>query len=486
MSLWRMIWQEIAHRKMNFVLGLVSVVFAIGTLAGVLTLLTLDKLRADESGANLEDSSQRLAATSQHLKKASSHLGLTRRDLEQTQKALEQAAIELEDEMRKITKGLGFNILILSQEEDLHAMNLSGVPQKTIPESHVEKLAESDILLINHLLPIVTQRIKWDEKDDYELLLTGTRGEVPQAHRALKKPLQEQVPPGTMIVGNTVAKQLELSEGETVQLKGRKFQITKVQDPQGDVPDSTVWINLAEAQALLDMPNKLSAILALECNCASVDRLGEIQQEVAQVLLGTQIIERGTQALARAKARNQAKATAEMNQVAAARNQQAAERNRQAAEESQRAAEESQRTAELNHMAAITKLEQHEALATVLTPLILIACGVWIGFLSLTNVRQRAEEIGILRAIGWRSWQIMALFLVKSVIVGFAGAIIGYAVGFAVAVATSGGIFEQNQLFNPLWLVMVLILAPLLSALATWIPALTAARNDPAVILQGN
>src|SRR5690606_9106862 len=102
------------------------------------------------------------------------------------------------------------------------------------------------------------------------------------------------------------------------------------------------------------------------------------------------------------------------------------------------------------------------------------------------NVRQRAEEIGILRAIGWQSWQIMGLFLGKAVILGLMGAVLGYVVGFAVTVAWNGGSLDQNQLFDRQLLLLALILAPLLSALASWIPALTAARNDPAVILQGN
>jgi putative ABC transport system permease protein len=173
MSIWRMIWQEIAHRKLNFVLGLLSVVVAIATLAGVLTLLEADKLRADEAGE---------------------HLALTSKNLDETSQNLEKSALELEDEMRKITKGLGFNILILSQDEDLHAMNLTGVPQKTFHEENVKRLADSDIVTINHLLPVVTKRIQWEEQDNYEFLLTGTKGEVPQMHRALKNRCKSKSP----------------------------------------------------------------------------------------------------------------------------------------------------------------------------------------------------------------------------------------------------------------------------------------------------
>jgi ABC-type antimicrobial peptide transport system permease subunit len=140
----------------------------------------------------------------------------------------------------------------------------------------------------------------------------------------------------------------------------------------------------------------------------------------------------------------------------------------------------------LVHQAAIAKREQHEDLAAMLTPLVFVGCGVWIGVLSLANVRQRAEEIGILRAIGWRSWQIMGLFLGKAVILGLMGAVLGYVTGFAVTSAFAGGALDQSLLFDRQLLIMTLLLAPLLSALASWIPALTAARSDPAVILQGN
>ena len=444
MSIWRMIWQEIAHRKLNFVLGLFSVVVAIATLAGVLTLLDADKLKADDARAQL-------VATSQ--------------DLDKTSAELKQAGADLENEMRKIMLGLGFNILILSQDEDLHAMNLTGVPQKTFHEENVDRLVNSDLLIINHVLPVVTKRIRWEEQNGLEILLTGTRGEVPQAHRASKKPMQEQVPAGTMIVGHEIADQLKLTKGQTVKLMGRDFKITKIQEPQGDVPDSTAWINLKEAQDMLGMQNEVSAIMAIECNCASADRVGEIRDAVAKVLPGTQVVERGSQALARAAARNQAKATAQ-------KNKQAAEKNKEAAEE--------------NEQAALGKLQQHEDLAAVLTPLVFVACGVWIGVLSLANVRQRAEEIGILRAIGWRSGQIMGLFLGKAMILGLVGAVLGYGAGLAITAAFSGGTWDPSQLFNSGLLVSALLLAPVLSAVASWLPALTAARNDPAVILQGN
>ena len=71
-------------------------------------------------------------------------------------------------------------------------------------------------------------------------------------------------------------------------------------------------MNLAECQELLDQKGRINAILALECNCASIDRLGsEIRAEISKILPGTKIIEKGSRALARAEARVKAKSTAD-------------------------------------------------------------------------------------------------------------------------------------------------------------------------------
>ena len=80
----------------------------------------------------------------------------------------------------------------------------------------------------------------------------------------------------------------------------------------------------------------------------------------------------------------------------------------------------------------------------------------------------------------------MGLFLGKAAILGLMGAVLGFAVGLAFMVASNGGSFDSSQLYDHRLVLATLLLAPLLSIIASWIPAVTAARNDPAVILQGN
>lgn len=424
MRLWHLVVREIRHRKLNFSLALFSVTVAIGCLIGALTLLQADELRTEEL-------------------------------LSARQEEVKEAGAQLKDAMRKITIGLGFNILILPEEQELNELHVDGTLSKTMPEEFVDRLANSRIVTVNHLLPIVTQKLDWEEGGQ-TIILTGTRGEVPQMHRDPKKPMLDAVQAGQIVIGKQIQQQQSLSVGDKLTLLGRQFEVAKIHPERGTVDDSTAWINLKEAQELLGRQNLVNAILALECNCATPDRLGEIRGELMEILPGTKVIERGPPALARAEARNQAEKSA-----------------KQAVEQ-----EKTNRT---------QLRERREALASVLVPVVILAAAVWIGLLAFVNVRQRSPEIGMLRAIGLRSAQILLIFLSKAILIGLLGAGMGYALGLLsgvlwgdlpVAPAT------LRQLFVPTQLALSLVLAPLLAALASWMPAMLAARQDPALVLQ--
>lgn len=401
MKIWGMIWREIAFRKFNFVLALLSVSAAVACLIGTLTLLRTDKAEVAKAGAGLEDA------------------------------------------IRKITKGLGFNVIILPEDQDLNEMHLEGSLNKQMPEEYAHRLAESKIVTINHLLPTIMKKLTWPETG-LPIVLYGTRGEVPIQHRDPKKPLLDTVPKGTMIIGHHVSQKLGLKEGDETTLLGHKFFLGKVHGERGNIDDATVWINLTEAQELLGMQNLIHAIQALECHCAG-DRISQIRVEIAGILPGTQVLERGPPALARAEARDQA---------------------RQSAEDASK---------------------RREAFAAVLAPLIWVGAAVWIGFLMLGNVRERRAEIGILRAIGFRSSQILLLFLGKAFLFGILGTLLGFVVG-ALAGASLGEMTAGwESLQNPevpIHFVLALGLAVALSVFASWIPALSAARQDPALVLQ--
>ena len=114
-----------------------------------------------------------------------------------------------------------------------------------------------------------------------------------------------------------------------------------------------------------------------------------------------------------------------------------------------------------------------------------------IGLLALANSRQRSQEIGILRAIGLSTRQLMLVFLSKAAVIGLLGGVAGLAAGLLIGRTLGSGEsagMTWQDLFVSDSLMIVALSAPLaalcLSGLASWLPALLAARQDPAVVLQ--
>jgi ABC-type lipoprotein release transport system permease subunit len=269
--------------------------------------------------------------------------------------------------------------------------------------------------------------------------------------------LLEPVAAGTMILGHELGRSLALKAGDKAKLMGREFTVAKVNAEHGNKDDITVWINLREAQEMLGKPGQINGILALDCTCDTVDRLGRIRPEIARILPDTQLIEYASEALARAEAR-------------------------------QRAATEAQASIQREKVGRARLRAEREALAAVLVPVVIVGSGIWIGLLALANVRDRRGEIGILRALGLRSTQILLIFLAKAAATGLAGACLGYAAGRGLGILwheVPGEVPIRLAFIDPRLLLLVLAAAPLWTSLASWLPAFNAAQQDPATVLRG-
>ncbi|MDA7510700.1 ABC transporter permease [Verrucomicrobia bacterium] len=132
---------------------------------------------------------------------------------------------------------------------------------------------------------------------------------------------------------------------------------------------------------------------------------------------------------------------------------------------------------------------QREQFAAILVPVALLASAMWIGFLAFANVRQRRYEVGVLRSIGYGTSHILGLFLGKSLLVAMVGAAIGSIVGFFIGVESGSNTLASSEilnLFTPIHLGIAFVLAIFLSVAGSWIPAVMAVRQDPALILQGD
>ena len=184
MNIWRLTLREISHRKVHFTLGLLSITAAVAAYVAT-SMLIRDRAHRDRLVLEKMEAHQKkqLAQSRSDLKKmldgkrtklekalAEKQAGLVAQ-LREREKAVAQAGAALEDAMRKITKGRGFNILILPHDQDINQFHLQGVADAVMPEKFVTKLANSKIVTINHLLPVVTKRIRWTEQDNLEVVL---------------------------------------------------------------------------------------------------------------------------------------------------------------------------------------------------------------------------------------------------------------------------------------------------------------------------
>jgi ABC-type antimicrobial peptide transport system permease subunit len=116
----------------------------------------------------------------------------------------------------------------------------------------------------------------------------------------------------------------------------------------------------------------------------------------------------------------------------------------------------------------------------------MLANALWIFFLFLGNVRERRQEMGVLRAVGVSEITLLSLFLLKSLAIGLLGAAIGFLVGHSIAVNSI-----DMTWWSPYWyellrwrdLFTALLAAPAVCVLAAWLPAFHASRTDPAAML---
>ena len=425
MTIRNLVRKEIKYHKLAFVLCLISVIVATGVFAGELTVL---------KAHDIETASI-----------------LTEKEM-QTEAEMEQ----MEAYYRRIMEEHGFNLLVLPKGQNLDNFYAEGYASKFMPEEYVDRLAESDIPSIAHLSPVIEQKIRWQEEYNRTILLLGTRYEVPSIERATKPRSHVEVAPGRIVLGYELWDSLNPEVGDTVKLLGERFEVDGHQPQRGTKEDITVWIDLEQAQNLLGRENQINAIQAVQTYSTEPD-FSSLREEIIRILPDTQVVILENEATTLLKAIDRSKAMAEFSL----------------------AAEQEDRSKLRVGM---------ETFAFWLIPIVSIASMALIVLLTLANVRERSYEIAILRTLGYRSRQIWSLILTKALLLGIIGATLGYTIGFLAAAALGAGLGSISgtitSLFDARIFVITLVAAPGMSLFASLVPALIAARRDPADILR--
>lgn len=116
----------------------------------------------------------------------------------------------------------------------------------------------------------------------------------------------------------------------------------------------------------------------------------------------------------------------------------------------------------------------------------LVVAGIGIMNVMLVSVSERANEVGLLKAVGATRSQILAIFLLEAAMLSASGGVAGLGVG-TMLVMVGNMLYPAVEIVTPVWaIVAVLTLSLTTGILFGVLPAWRAARLDPVAALQGH
>jgi ABC-type lipoprotein release transport system permease subunit len=336
-------------------------------------------------------------------------------------------------ETTRLMRDMGFNLRIIPKETDMDKFWAAGFSEYTMPEEYVNRFASNKNFAYNHLTAILQKRVSWRDTD---VILTGISPEEVSLPGERKSPMNFRIEPGTVYIGFELARSLEIKKGDAIDISGKSFVVARCLPESGSDDDIRIYGNLRDVQNLLNMDGKINEIKALDCICPIPGKasLTILREQLTSLLPNAKVIQIQSIATAREKQR--------------------------------------------------LTVEKYFAF---IMPFVLVVCAVWIGALAMMNVRERRNEIGIMRALGYSSTKIASLFLGKAIVIGLIGAAVGFGIGTGLALSYGPDIFKVTaKMIKPVYSLLYwsIIIAPAFAALSSFIPAMVAVTQDPAFTLR--
>ena len=337
----------------------------------------------------------------------------------------------------------GANILIVPKTENLSmsygGLSLGGVlfDMKEIHEEELAKIGE--IENAQNVAAVGPMLLGAVEMGSRKVLLAGMDFKVTDQLRPWWK-FQGSLPDKEgegILAGAEAARVLGLGVGKPVSVNGRSLMVSGIIDATGSQDDHILFTRLATAQSLLGKEGRISlAEVAALCSGCPIE---EMVKQISEILPGANVMA--------------------IKQVVQGRME------------------------TLNHFRkASYGLSAIVALVGALVVLVTM----------MGSVRERTAEIGIFRAIGFRSSHVMKIILLEAGIVSVLAGVLGYLLGLgATKIALRFFIGEGAHAghgiavpFDP-WLAgSALALAIVLGLAASVYPARVAARLDPCEALR--
>jgi putative ABC transport system permease protein len=109
----------------------------------------------------------------------------------------------------------------------------------------------------------------------------------------------------------------------------------------------------------------------------------------------------------------------------------------------------------------------------------LLVGGVGIFTIMTIAVRERTQEIGLLRAIGARRSRIAQLFVGEAMLLSAVGGVGGLMLGIAIVLLTQWAMPAMPAAISPFYVVLALVIAVIIGLMAGVLPARAAAQLEP-------
>jgi len=336
-----------------------------------------------------------------------------------------------EQATRLIQRDMGLNVLILSDQTDVGAYWARGYSDHSMPAEFMDRV--QDQAVANRLIPLLKHRV---EVHGMSVLLVGIEGERFKGGQALKPVFGRVVPQGSVVLGGAVAARLDLVPGDPVSILGHAVLVQSCLVESGTPDDTSIYLNLQDAQDWLGMAGRINEIQALECHCDEgvSNPLERLRQQLEPLLPGTMILRRNDAADARREQRRLAEETLAM-----------------------------------------------------LAPLFVFLAGALMAALGALNARERRGELGVYAALGHGPVRVAAVLLGRSVLIAAVGALLGCGSGGFLAQHFGSDLFPRSaaelHTTGLIWLV-ALVGTPVFALLASLPATLWSLGQDPLRLLR--
>jgi putative ABC transport system permease protein len=230
-----------------------------------------------------------------------------------------------------------------------------------------------------------------------------------------------------LLAGSEAARMMNLQPGATVVINGHRLDITGVLRPTGSQDDQLVFARMETAQRILQKSGRISmAEVAALCHDCPIE---DMVRQIAEVLPGARVMA--------------------IQQVVKGR---------------------------------METLAQFKKFSYGVSGVVILIGSLVVLVTMMGSVRERTEEIGIFRAIGFRRRHVMRIIFLEAAIISLLAGLLGYLAGIGATALGLRFFAEDRSIHLPLSPELAAAafgLALVVGILASAYPALMAARMDP-------